>query len=103
MGITSIDPIQYNLLFSRFLVPERCGLFWKEEVTRFCGEIDLVPDSKYVEVVLDGQRLRFDTDAQLRVIREENEMTVYADELHPDDEVIIDNRDILWNVKEVKQ
>ena len=103
LGITSIDPIKYDLLFSRFLVPERCGLFWKEEVTRFCSEIDIEPDGKYVEVLLDGKRLCFDKDAQLRVIREENEMTVYADELHPDDEVIIDNRDILWNVKEVKQ
>jgi DNA polymerase-3 subunit alpha len=74
LGITSIDPIKYNLLFSRFLVPERCGLFRKEEVTRFCGEIDVEPDGKYVEVTLGGERLRFDTDAQLRIIRNGDEI-----------------------------
>ena len=29
LGITSIDPLKYDLIFSRFLVPERCGLSWK--------------------------------------------------------------------------
>lgn len=103
LGITSIDPIKYDLLFSRFLVPERCGLFWKEEVTRFCNDVELKPRDKYVEVALDGRRLCFDMDAQLRIVRDGSEITVYADELHPDDEVILDNRDILWNVKENKQ
>jgi DNA polymerase-3 subunit alpha len=98
LGITSIDPIRYDLLFSRFLVPERCGLFWKEEVTRFCGEISIEPRGKYVEVMLEGKRLCFDTDAQLRIIRGEDEMTLYADELQPDDRVILDNRDMLWNI-----
>lgn len=103
LGIISIDPIKYDLLFSRFLVPERCGLFWKEQVTRFCERLSLQAGSKYVEVMLDGKRLCFDKDAQLRILRGETEMTVYADELKPDDDVILDNRDILWNVKEVRQ
>jgi DNA polymerase-3 subunit alpha len=98
LGITSIDPIRYDLLFSRFLVPERCGLFWKEEVTRFCGEISIEPRGKYVEVMLEGKRICFDTDAQLRIVRGEDEMTLYADELQPDDRVIMDNRDMLWNI-----
>jgi len=27
LGITLIDPIKYNLLFERFLLPERAGLY----------------------------------------------------------------------------
>ena len=30
LGITSIDPLKYDLIFLRFLVPERCGLSWKD-------------------------------------------------------------------------
>lgn len=103
LDIISIDPIKYDLLFSRFLVPERCGLFWKDEVTRFCEKLKISAGEKYVDVMLGDKRLCFDTDAQLRIVRVGNEMTVYADELRPDDEVILDNRDILWNVKEVRK
>lgn len=103
LGIISIDPLKYDLLFSRFLVPERCGLFWKDQVTQFCDKLSLQQGSKYVKVMLGGKRLCFDKDAQLRILRGEVEMTVYADELLPDDDVILDNRDILWNVREVRQ
>lgn len=102
LDITSIDPIKYDLLFSRFLVPERCGLSWKEQVTRLCDNLKLAPGEKYVEVLLDGRRLSFDRDAQLRIIREGGELTVYADELRPGDGVILDNRDMLWNIREVQ-
>lgn len=101
LGIISIDPIKYDLLFSRFLVPERCGLFWKDQVTRLCDTLKISPGDKYVEVILDGRRFCFDKDAQLRIVRGEAEMTVYADELLSGDDVILDNRDILWNMKEV--
>jgi DNA polymerase-3 subunit alpha len=99
LDIISIDPLEYDLLFSRFLVPERCGLYWKDEVTKFCGHIDLTAGSTYVEVSLDGRTLCFDRDARLRILRGEEEMTVYADELRCDDELILDNRDMLWNMK----
>ena len=103
LGIISIDPIKYDLLFSRFLVPERCGLFWKEQVTRFCDTLKISKGESYVEVLLDGKRYCFDKDAQLRIVRAGVEMTVYADQLQAEDDVILDNRDILWNVKEVRQ
>lgn len=100
LGIISIDPIKYDLLFSRFLVPERCGLFWKEQVTRLCDTLKLSAGDRYVEVMLDGRRLCFDKDAQLRIVRCESEMTVYADELLPGDAVILDNRDMIWNLQQ---
>lgn len=103
LDIISIDPIKYDLLFSRFLVPERCGLFWKEQVTRFCDNLKLSSGDSYVEVVLEGKRYCFDRDAQLRIVREGTEMTVYADQLQAEDDVILDNRDILWNVREIRE
>jgi DNA polymerase-3 subunit alpha len=48
--------------------------------------------------MLEDKRLCFDTDAQLRIVRGEDEMTLYADELQPDDRVILDNSDMLWNI-----
>lgn len=100
LEIISIDPLEYDLLFSRFLVPERCGLYWQEEVTKFCGRIDLPPGSKYVELRLDGHTLLFERDARLRILRGAEELTVYADELRCDDELILDNKDLLWNMDE---
>nr|DAM13561.1 MAG TPA: DNA polymerase III, alpha subunit [Caudoviricetes sp.] len=100
LEIISIDPLEYDLLFSRFLVPERCGLYWQDEVTKFCGRIDLPPGSKYVELQLDGHTLRFERDARLRILRGAEELTVYADELRCDDELILDNKDMLWNMDE---
>ena len=41
LGITSIDPLKYDLIFSRFLVPERCGLSWKDELTVLAPDITL--------------------------------------------------------------
>ena len=99
LDIISIDPIQYDLLFSRFLVPERCGLSWRDAVTVITEELPVLPDGKYVEIVMDGRRYAFDKDAQFRVLRGDKEMTVYADELHPNDEVFLDNRDLIWNLR----
>ena len=100
LDIVSIDPIQYDLLFSRFLVPERCGLNWRDAVSVIAGEVPVPPNEEYVEVVMDGKRYVFDKDAQLRILRGDDELTVYADELRVEDEVIIDNRDLIWTLRE---
>ena len=99
LEIVSIDPIQYDLLFSRFLVPERCGLNWRDAVSVIAGEIPVPPNEEYVEVEMDGKRYAFDKDAQLRILRGKDELTVYADELRVEDEVIIDNRDLIWTLR----
>lgn len=41
LGIISIDPIKYDLIFSRFLVPERCGLNWVDDVTIIGDDISI--------------------------------------------------------------
>ncbi len=93
LGITLIDPIKYDLLFERFLLPERAGLF-PAQVTRFAGDLD---SRHYVEVELEnGKRLRIDKDARLLVKRNSEEVVTYADELIPGDEAVFDNRDILF-------
>ena len=39
--LAAIDPLKYDLIFSRFLVPERCGLSWKDELTVLAPDITL--------------------------------------------------------------
>ena len=40
-------------------------------------------------------------DAEVRIKRDDKEMTVYADELIPEDDIIIDNKDIVWTINEI--
>lgn len=95
LGITLIDPIKYDLLFERFLLPERAGLY-PARATLIAGE--MVSDL-YVELELEnGKTLRFDRDAQMLVLRDEKEVIVYADELKDGDDVVFDHKDFLWTI-----
>lgn len=95
MGITLIDPIKYNLLFERFLLPERAGLY-PSKTTRLVGEIE---STSYVEFELEnGKKLRLDKDAQLLIKRDEAEIIVYADQLKDGDDLVFDHKDFLWTI-----
>lgn len=102
LGITSVDPLRYGLLFSRFLVPERCGLEWRDATTLIAEQVPLQAGERYVEVEMDGNVCRLYRDAQIRIIRDDAELTIYADELIHGDEIIFDRRDFLWNLNELK-
>lgn len=95
IGITLIDPIKYDLLFERFLLPERAGLY-PSQTTLLAGEL---LSGEYVELELEnGKTVRFDRDAQLLVVRDEEEMIVYADQLKDGDDVVFDHKDYLWTI-----
>jgi len=95
LGITLIDPIKYDLIFERFLLPERAGLY-PDEVTIIVGGLE---STKIVHVTLtNGKEYVFDKDAKFRVMREGRSMMVYADELKLGDDIIFDNRDLLWTI-----
>ena len=95
MGITLIDPIKYNLLFERFLLPERAGLY-PSKTTRLVGEIE---STSYVEFELEnGKKFRLDKDAQLLIKRGEAEIIVYADQLKDGDDLVFDHKDFLWTI-----
>lgn len=97
LGITLIDPIKYDLLFERFLLPERAGLY-PDEVTVIVGGME---STRVVQVTLaNGKAYVFDKDAKLRVMREGHSMVVYADELKLGDDIIFDNRDLLFTLNE---
>ena len=101
LGITLIDPIKYDLIFERFLLPERAGLYAGD--TTIIGE-DL-KSTEYAEVTLEtGQVLKIDKDAQLLVKREgeEEPIVIYADELQADDDIIFDNKDLLFTLNDIK-
>lgn len=97
LGITLIDPIKYDLLFERFLLPERAGLY-PDEVTIIVGGME---STQIVQVKLaNGKAYVFDKDAKLRVMREGHSMIVYADELKLGDDIIFDNRDLVFTLNE---
>ena len=98
LGITSIDPVAYDLLFSRFLVPERCGLNWVEEITVLGEDVSVEAGSSYVEITIGGRSYLFDRDAQFWVERGGKMMKVYADRLREGDDIRFDRRDVLWNL-----
>lgn len=100
LGITLIDPIKYDLIFERFLLPERAGLY-PSDVT-VVG--DSIESKDYVEVELNnGQTYKIDKDAQLVVKRdgEDKSIVLYADELQEGDDIQFDNRDVLFTLHEI--
>lgn len=100
LGITLIDPLQYGLIFERFLLPERAGLYKAD--TTIIGE-DIETD-EYVEIELeDGHTLKVFKDAELIVKREgaEKPIIVYADELQENDDILFDNKDVLFTINEL--
>ena len=100
LKITMIDPLKYDLIFERFLLPERSGL--EASKTTIIGQD--VQASEYIEVTLENNKTyKIDKDAQLLVNRKDNEkpIVIYADELEEDDDIIFDNRDLLFTLKEI--
>ena len=100
LGITLIDPIKYDLIFERFLLPERAGLYAAE--TTIIGE-DIESDN-FIEVqVENGKKILLDADAQLLVRRDgcEAPIQIYADELKGGDDILFDNKDELFTINEI--
>lgn len=98
LGITQIDPMPYSLLFERFLLPERGGLE-PADVTVIGNDLSR---KNYVEIEFeDGKKLCFASDAEFLVNRDGKEVTVLADELTPDDDVIFDRKDELFTIPEL--
>lgn len=95
MGITQIDPLKYGLIFERFLLPERAGL----EPDRTTKMADNIESSNYIELTFEnGKTYKFDRDAKLLVNRNGKRIEVYADELQSDDDIVFDNKDLLWSL-----
>ena len=100
LGITLIHPIKYDLLFERFLLPERAGLY-SSDVTIIGDDVD---SNQYIEVTLENHKTyKIDKDAQLLVKRAgmDDPIVVYADELQTDDDIQFDNRDLLFTLNEI--
>ena len=102
LGITLIDPIKYDLLFERFLLPERAGLY-PSDVTIVGADMN---STDYIEVELANHKIyKIDKDAQLLVKREgeDEPIVIYADELQAGDDIQFDNRDLLFTLNEIAQ
>lgn len=100
LGITLIDPIKYGLIFERFLLPERAGLTPAD--TTIIGED--IETTNAVQIRLEtGKTILLDADAELLVKRvgSERPIRVYADELKEGDDIIFDNKDLLFTINEL--
>lgn len=97
MGITKLDPLKYNLIFERFLLPSRSGLY-EASTTIIKSNIQA---NEYVEIEMNNKTYSFDKDAKFLVKRGEEEIEVYADELEKGDDIIFDNKDVLWTINEI--
>lgn len=98
LGITQIDPMPYSLLFERFLLPERGGLE-PADVTVIGNDLSR---KDYVEIEFeDGKKLCFASDAEFLVNRDGKEVTVLANELTTNDDVIFDRKDELFTIPEL--
>lgn len=100
LGITLIDPMKYNLIFERFLLPERAGLY-SSDVTVVGGDME---SQDYMEIELENhKKYKIDKDAQIAVKREgtEEPIVIYADELQEGDDIQFDNRDVLFTLNEI--
>ena len=97
MGITKLDPLKYNLIFERFLLPDRSGLY-EANTTVMQGKIE---SKEYIEVSMNGKTYSFDRDAKFLVKRGDEEIEVYADELMTNDNIVFDNRDLIWTINEL--
>ena len=100
LGITLIDPIKYDLIFERFLLPERAGLYPTD--TTIIGED--IESKDYMQITLEnGKTINIDKDAELIVKRqnEDNPIRIYADELQEDDDILFDNKDQLFTLNEL--
>ena len=61
--------------------------------------------AEYIEVELENhKKYKIDKDAELIVKRDgiEEPISVYADELKPDDDILFDNRDVLFTLNEIR-
>lgn len=100
LGITLVDPIRFNLIFERFLLPERAGLY-PSETTIVGKDVD---STEYVEIELDGKHtISLDKDAEL-IVRRESEaepIKIYADQLQEGDDILFDNKDELFTLPEI--
>lgn len=95
LGITQIDPLKYGLIFERFLLPERAGLA-PCNATKMQEDIE---SDDFVELELEnGKKYKFDRDAKFLIKRNNKEIEVYADELQADDDIVFDNKDLLWSL-----
>lgn len=96
LGIIKIDPLKYDLMFERFLVPERGGLI-QTDVTVLSG------NSKKSDVIVieteDGKNIPLsERNSEVLVNRGGYQLKIMASEIQEGDDLILDRNDELWNI-----
>ncbi len=97
LNVTMVDPIKHDLIFERFLLPERAGLE-PGKVTVVGNDIST---NDFVELELDGKNMRVAADSEFLVFRDGVEMVVQATDLLSGDDIRWDNRDLIFTLNEI--
>lgn len=100
MGITMVDPLRFELIFERFLTPERAG-YLPSRASVIAADVE---SKSWVEIEdAAGHTVCFDKDAKMLVRRDgqEGPLEVYADEVMAGDEILFDGRDENFTIKEL--
>lgn len=94
LGIVDADPLKYDLIFERFLTPERCGLL-PNDVTCF-----LEPsEAECVKLNILGHDFNVTNDSELMVLRDNKKIKISISDLQGLDKVIVDRCDELWYIE----
>ena len=95
LNVTKVDPIRFNLLFERFLLPERAGLY-DASVTKIVEEVSDSEDVIEIEFE-DGRKIILDADSQ--ILTDGSDDVLYADELKEGVGILFDNIDNVFKIK----
>lgn len=94
MGIITIDPIEYGLIFERFLTPERCGLV-PQKTTKIGKDVEGV---ELIEVLTDdGFVIELHPMSELIVLRAGDKVSVVAEDLMEGDDILLDRKNEIWD------
>lgn len=100
LGLTLVDPIKYNLIFERFLLPERAGLY-PAEVTVIDPDKKQSSDIFSIELE-NGKTIDVTEDSEFMVKRGDLEpMRIKAKDLQEGDDILFDNRDEIFTINEI--
>lgn len=100
LGITLVDPLKYGLIFERFLLPERAGMY-PAMTTKV--RTQRRPSHAVRLTMEDGRVLDISEGSVLTVRREGHEepVQVAGDQLRKGDDIIFDNRDEIFTLNEI--
>lgn len=93
LGLIKIDPIKYDLIFERFLIPERAGL--NDEDATIADKVECCD---FYEVYSDNGSIKISSDSTVIVERDGNKIIIPICEVMVGDNILFDNIHEIWDI-----